>query len=329
MITLTTTLLTGPYDWTPADLPQEEFDARIAAMRLAMCDAGADTLVVHGNSQEHGALAWATNFTPKLGPAFLVLPAQGAPCLLFSGGGGMAESAARLTWVADVRAIASLRRDVATALGTPSRVALAGLSAMSQASFTAFDNFFYCDLDPAINALRRRKSPREQALIAEAAVVLRQTAAMLHAAHAAGQGMRTASLTAEQAAYRAGAQDVCVLASHCRFGPPLALDDAPDVPIPQALAWLAVRRRGYWACADLTLGPSSALPDARAGLRHALTAPRGTLIGTALDEGASGTVEPGDALVLRVQHQVDDDRAILSALLLADGNRVVWPEDIS
>jgi hypothetical protein len=329
MMTLTTTLLTGPYDWHPSDLPREEFQARITALRVAMHDAGADMLVVHGNSQEHGALAWATNFTPKLGPAFLALPAQGPPILLFSGGAGMASSAARLTWVADVRAISALRRDLPQALGTPSRVALAGLPAMSQASFTALANLPWCDLDPAIDALRRRKSPRDQELIADSAAVLRQAASALQAAHAAGQGIRAASLTAEQAAYRAGAQDVRVLASHRRLGPPLALDDAPDLPVPQALAWLAVRRRGYWACADLTLGPSAALPGARAALRQALTAPSGTLIGTAPDEGPSGTVQPGDALVLRVQHQENDDRAVLSALLLADGNRVLWPEDMA
>jgi hypothetical protein len=327
MMSLTTNLLTGPYDWDATTLPLAEADSRIAPLRAAMQAAGADALVVHGNSIDHGALAWASHFTPKLGPAFFVLPAQGAPTLLFSGGGGMAESAEKLTWVPDVKAIGALRRDLSTALGTPARIALGGTAMLSQASFAALDARDWCDLDPAIDALRRRKSTAEQHLIADAAAVLAQVAKALRTAHEAGQTMRAAGLAAEQAAYHAGAQDVRVLASHRRFGPPL--DELPAAQVPQALAWIAVRRRGYWACADLTLGPSAALEGAHAALRAALQAPSGQLIGTAPDEGPSGPLQVGDAVVLRVRHQVGQDHAALSALLLADGDRVLWPSDIT
>ena len=74
-------------------------------MREVMARRGVTHAVVHGNGFDHGALAWLTHFTPKLGPAYALVPATGPLRLLFAGGPGMKPSAQRLTWVEDVRAL--------------------------------------------------------------------------------------------------------------------------------------------------------------------------------------------------------------------------------
>ena len=182
----TTTLLTGPYDWDEADIPRAEYVARLAALRAA---AAPHTLLLHGNSQEFGALAWATGFVPKLGPAICVIPQSGEPTILFSGGGGMVASAQLLTWVGLVRAITGLPRDLAALLEGQERVALGGGAAMAAQARAAIGPAII-DLDPAIDALRRRKSPLEQALLRRAAGLLDPAIAALRDAVAAGQGMR-------------------------------------------------------------------------------------------------------------------------------------------
>ena len=87
-----TALLTGPYDWNPELLPLAEFDARLAAARSVLAQREATALLVHGNTVEHGALAYLTGFVPKLGPAFALLSRDGPIRVLASGGPGMMRS---------------------------------------------------------------------------------------------------------------------------------------------------------------------------------------------------------------------------------------------
>ena len=97
MLTMNPTLLIGPADWDPARLPQEEFDARIAALwRANPSAAGA---IVYGDRANHAELAYLTNFTPKLEAALALIPRQGAPQLLVGGGANMLPAAKPLTFV--------------------------------------------------------------------------------------------------------------------------------------------------------------------------------------------------------------------------------------
>src|ERR1700760_1496837 len=96
-------LLTGAYDWDPTLLPVAEFEARLASVRKLMHTRTASALIVHGNSVEHGALAYLTNFVPKLGPAFALVSPNAPLRLLASGAPAMLSASHRLTWVEDVR----------------------------------------------------------------------------------------------------------------------------------------------------------------------------------------------------------------------------------
>src|ERR1700693_1098812 len=112
-----TALLTGPYDWDPALLPLAEFEARLNAVRRVLAERRASALLVHGDSVEHGALAYLTGFVPKLGPAFALVPRDGPIRILASGGPGMIGSAKLLTWVEDVRPLGNLRNALGEWLG--------------------------------------------------------------------------------------------------------------------------------------------------------------------------------------------------------------------
>jgi len=275
-----TALLTGPYDWDPALLPLAEFEARLAAVRRVLAESGADALLVHGYSVEHGALAYLTGFVPKLGPAFALVPRDGPIRILASGGPGMMRSAKLLTWVEDVRPLSNLRNALGEWLGEMDRdgqavVALWGGNSMAHRPFAAvaaaiqpLGKMF--ELDDPLDALRRRKSPREVELLREACRILAAACDALERAVKEGSGARSAALAAEHAAYSNGAQDVRILASARNGGPPLPFDGPGDIRLAPLLACLAVRFAGYWAEGLVTV--SAAQGGALVRAEAALTA---------------------------------------------------------
>src|ERR1700685_3220571 len=105
-------LLTGAYDWNSSILPIAEFETRLAAVRSALAGHAASALIVHGNSAEYGALAYLTNFVPKLGPAFALVSPNAPVRLLVSGSPTMLSAAQRLTWIEDVRPIGDLKQSL-------------------------------------------------------------------------------------------------------------------------------------------------------------------------------------------------------------------------
>lgn len=273
-----TALLVGPYDWDRDLLPLAEFEARLAAVRGVLADSGAAGLLIHGHSIEHGALAYLTGFTPKLGPAFALVPRDGPLRILASGGAGMMSSAKRLTWVEDVRSISNLRSAVSEWLaqlrgGGPMVLGLWGSNGMAQRPYQAVSAAIQpfgqmIELDGALDALRTRKSARELGLLRQACRVLRAARNAFERARKGGAEARSAALAAERAAYESGAQDVRILAGARDGGPPLALGAVADIRVAPLLACLAVRFAGYWAEGLATFGatPGGALAHAEAAL---------------------------------------------------------------
>jgi len=259
-----TALLTGPYDWDPALLPLAEFEARLAAVRRGLAECGATSLLVHGHSIEHGALAYLTGFVPKLGPAFALVPREGAIRILVSGGAGMIGSAKLLTWVEDVRPLGNLRNTISEWLRETVRdgravLALGGGKIMAQRPYSAVASAIQpsgktIDMDDRLDTLRRRKSPRELELLREACRILDIACSALERAAADGSNARSAALAAERAAFDAGAQDVRILASARNGGPPLPFDGPSGIRVSPLLACLGVRFAGYWAEGLVTIG---------------------------------------------------------------------------
>ena len=263
-------LPTGPYDWHPTDIPREVFEARLAALRETMRAEGLTHAVVYGNTFDHAALLWFANMTPKLGPALMLVAAQGSPRLLFSGGPGMKPSAERLTWIGDVAALRGLGRDLSAWLGDAAvaRVGIVAPEAILQGDWEALRAAAGGDLVPLDPALE----PPAEALAA-ACDLLQSVSDRAFSAAREGEDLHTLVLDAERIAYAGGAQDVRWRVARRPWGQPTTLPDGPlemrgCVPVA-----LAVRRAGLWAFGDFVLGDIAAVADeVRAALLNAAEA---------------------------------------------------------
>jgi Xaa-Pro aminopeptidase len=290
---LETTLLTGPYDWDETLIPRSEYDSRIAAVRQILRKHDLAGLIVGGTSPEHGALGYATGFVPKLGPALAFIPRDGELRLAFSGGGAMVNSAERLTFIADVRAMRDAEQEIAAWLrdGGGTRFGLWGNDAIPNDVRGAFDRAAPAPiivLDNELDALRRRKTACEIALIRRACEILNIVMRELRDATTNGKGVRTAALAAERAGYAADAEDIRILLSRRDGGMPEPLIGTDDPRPNPLLACIAVRFAGYWAegLAMIATRETPAHAAAEAALSAVLREVRPGVVATALSQAA-------------------------------------------
>ena len=137
-------LPTGPYDWRPIEAPRAIFEQRVALLRGIMAARGISHGVVHGNCFDHASLLWLAHFTPKLGPAWLLVGPGESLRMVFAGGPGMKSSAQALTWVSDVAALRGIEKDMQawlaqSPLGASARVGLVAGRAMLRGDWLAVE----------------------------------------------------------------------------------------------------------------------------------------------------------------------------------------------
>lgn len=289
-------LLTGPYDWEQKILPLYEFESRLQNIQRALANREASALIVHGNSSEYGALAYLTNFVPKLGPAFALIPQTGPVRLLVSGASTMLPAAKRLTWVEDVRPIGDLKASIGAWLSevcaeTNPAIGLWGHSSLALRPSTAIKSAIeprgkILDVSTQLEALRLRKSVLEVELSRRSCGILQESVSELTRAFRSGSGAHSTALVGEHAAYQSGAQDARVYISARPGGRPLFIDSADDRNLDPLLAYVAVRSAGYWSEGFVTFSrsPSAALTHAKNGLTAMLKSARD---GVTFDELAS------------------------------------------
>ena len=276
---LESTLLTGPYDWDERVLPRSEYEGRLEHVRAAMAQAGATALAVHGHPGNYGALAYLTGFTSKLGATLALVPHEGPLHILAPGTPKMMDIAKRLTWVEDVRPLGNVPKFVTEFVGDGNTLATWAFGALPQGLYASIAKAMapraLLSLDQTLDAVRRRKSPRELALMRGAARLLAVATDTFAANVRAGTGVRSAALAAERAAIAAGAQDARAMASLSPGGVPLPLDAASDERVlDPANAGIAVQNHGYWASGYVTFAgrPGPAQARAREALAAALAA---------------------------------------------------------
>ena len=259
-------LPTGPYDWRPDEAPRAIFEQRVALLRGIMAARGISHCVVHGNCFDHASLLWLAHFTPKLGPAYLLVGPGDSLRMLFAGGPGMKPSAQALTWIADVAALRGIEKDVQawlaqSPLGASVRVGLVAGRAMMRGDWLAVERAVQGPiwvLDEALDGPRDASEREDPSALEASIAVLRQAAQALFTAAADGGSQRDAVLTMERAAYGAGAQDVRIRMARRLWGAPVTLADddiAITGPMPVVLA---VRSAGRWSWGRFVVGP---LPD--------------------------------------------------------------------
>ena len=343
---LESTLLTGPYDWEERVLPRSEYEPRLERARAAMAQAGATMLAVYGHPGNYGALAYLTNFTAKVGPAMALVPREGPLRILASGTLKMMDTAKLLTWVEDVRPLGNAPKTVAEFVGDGHTLATWGFGAAPQAVYGGIAKAMapraLLPLDETLDAVRRRKSPRELELIRGAAGMLAKAADTFTTRVRAGAGVRSAALAAERAAIAAGAQDARVMASLSPGGVPLPLDAVGDERVlDPANAGIAVQNHGYWASGYVSVArkpgaaqawAQEALAAALAGARPGARLPDGVgvnAIGLSLDEGPGVPLDAGAVYAVTSHTTEGAETAYASALIAVTdkGRDVLWQNE--
>jgi Xaa-Pro aminopeptidase len=302
MQALQTTLLTGPYDWDPALLPQSEYAERLARVRAAF--GPADALIVHGYSGDYGALAYLTGFVPKLDRTVALVPRQGALRVLTMGTDLMLPWAKRLTWVEEVGLLANIAGILgewlpAQGLGRDATLGVWGAASIPRVLYAGIERAVepggrIVDMDAPLDAIRLRKTPRERQMLQRSCAILDAAAASFRTAVRAGAGSRTAALAAERTAYAEGAQEARVAASLSAGGAPLPLDGARDDRLDPLLATIAVQFAGYWAEGSVTVAarPGAAGTRAATALAAVLRGARVGATGAALYRAAVQQLAP-------------------------------------
>ena len=253
-------LPTGPYDWHVEQVSRATYEARVASVRAIMADRGVTHAVVHGNILDHAALLWLTHFTPKLGPAYALVPPSGALRVLFSGGPGMQPSAQRLTWVEDVVALKGVEGDVEKwlaemASGAGTRLGLVEAAAMLRGNWHAVRKAgggTVIELDEAVDAARKLPAAHDKRWY-EASQIVAKARGRLQALARPGADLRAAVIEMERAAYAVGAQDIRVRMSRRTDGPPTTLPDEPTPLTGPVEIALALRYEGLWVHSTIPL----------------------------------------------------------------------------
>ena len=256
-------LPTGPYDWRPDETPRAVFEQRVARRRGIMAARGISHCVVHGNCFDHASLLWLAHFTPKLGPAYLLVGPGDSLRMLFAGGPGMKPSAQALTWIADVAALRGIGKDdeawlAQNPLGADARVGLVTGRAMLRGDWLAVERAAQGRievLDEAVDGPRDASEQNDHAALDASIAVLREAAQTLFTAAAQGGSKRDAVLTMERAAYGAGAQDMRIRMARRIWGAPVTLSDDDIAITGPTPVVLAVRSAGRWSWGRFVVGP--------------------------------------------------------------------------
>ena len=270
MLTMHPTMLVGPYDWDPERIPKEEFTDRIEAFWDRVSEARFSTAIVYGDSRNHAELAYLSHFTPKLGPALMLIPRNGEPTLLVSGAPNMLPAARRLTWIEKTQPLGDARQTIsqwlnesAAAGATASHpgVVLIGGNSMRSALYRPLSETFgpenpLVDESSSLRKLMQYKRPRELAIIREACGMLSAATKALADAKSSGANTTVAMLEAERVAYQLGSQDVRTLFSLDGGRTLRPFEEPSDVAVDPLQAYIAVRHAGYWVEGFIALAPS-------------------------------------------------------------------------
>jgi Xaa-Pro aminopeptidase len=249
----------GCSTWDPQKLPQEEFQARLDAVRKEMARQALDVLVIYGDNFSFADLCYLTNYFPKVRGGIAVVPRDGAMALLLNIGSRDVPFAKTLTWVEDVRASNQVGADGAKLLKEKgfekAKIGLADSgkgfplpqleemkAALAAASWQGCDGM--------IAPLRLIKTARELEAMREAGRLLNEVCAGAWDFINPGRKEYEVVADIDRLARDKGAEDLRILAGEKRLNPP---------SFKQAAAlgrhwtvYLAVQHERYWAEAGRT-----------------------------------------------------------------------------
>ena len=321
MRTMQPSVTIGSYTWAQDRLPSDEFELRLADLRAAMEQKTWPAVLVYGDVRDHAALAYLSNFIPRVRWGMALLPRSGDPRLLCAMSTRDLPAMRGLTWIADVRSgmgpewvkafdpwFAQLKAEQPLELGT------LGFDLMAPVLREAVrrslgEHFTLRRADDVLAVPPERKRPRELTMLRASCKLLETTARAFVDSWRNSREPETAALDAERLARSLAAQDVRTLVS---------LDGGRTL-IPYAgrfektagplVGYLAVKLAGYWADLFITADetPTAAAHHAAAALDALIAAVKpgaraGELFATATEALAPYSLHP--ALGASVGHGI-------------------------
>ena len=303
MHTVHPSIIIGSYGWDEDRLPRDEFQLRRAELDGVMDARGWKAMLIFGDAAEHRALAYYTNFVPRLRWGMALIPREGEPLLLCSMSSRDMPAMRLMTWIPDVRSGWEWQRNFDPWLarfGAEGSVDIGtiGLDVMTLALFGQLERslgnrFRLHDADfvlPDDRALR----PREVSLLRQSCVLASGAAAAMAEAWRAGQGNEQAALAAERKARLAAAQDVRTLISPDGGRTLVPFSGALGRRTDPFLGYIVVKSMGFWAELFVSASgrPRASLDHAKAGLDAALAAMRPGAVASAIHAKAAAALAP-------------------------------------
>jgi Xaa-Pro aminopeptidase len=275
MQTMQPSIMLGSYVWAQDRLPQDEFVVRLNALRAVMAQNSWSGVLVYGDAREHAALAYLSNFIPRIRWGLALLPRSGDARLLCAMGTRDLPAMRTMTWIADVQSgwgpewvkafdpwLGRLQGEPTMALGTVGFDLMAPV--LHQSLRRSLGNRFVLQGADAIAAIPPgRKRPRELTMIRASCTVL-QAAAKAFAESCRDTGEpETAALEAERVARSLAAQDIRTMVS-LDGGRTLVPYQGRFEKMPgPSIGYLAVKVAGYWADMFVSIGDRSTAAAAR------------------------------------------------------------------
>jgi Xaa-Pro aminopeptidase len=275
MQTMQPSVTLGSYTWAQDRLPIDEFTLRLEDLHAAMDQNGWKAVLAYGDVREHAALAFLSNFIPRVRWAVALLPRNGEPRLVCAMSTRDLPAMRSLTWIADGRSgmgpewtksfdpwFEQFKSEGAVNLGT------LGFDFMAPVLFQSVrrslgERFVLQKADDILRLDSRPKRPRELTMIRASCKVLDAATKTFAESWRKNPAPETAALDAERAARSLAAQDVRALISldgGRTLVPYQGLFEKKAGPL---IGYIAVKVAGYWADAFITVNNGDAGPAAR------------------------------------------------------------------
>jgi Xaa-Pro aminopeptidase len=279
MQTMHPCIMLGSYILDRDRLPEDEFRIRMEPVYRLMEERSLDALLVYGDAREHGALAYLSNFIPRMRWAMAMFPRNGDPRLLCSVSSRDIPAMRTMTWIGDVYSgwewtwfdewIAKLQVG-----NEPANLGTVEFGRMAPTLFRnverSLGNRFRLIEQPDIVAAKDGlKRPRELSLLRSSCDLTGKAAAQFGEAWLASHNPERAALAGERAARMAAAQDVRTLVSFDNGVTLAPYRGTFDAQTKILAGYVAVKFAGYWSDAFVSAG---AHPDENATVTRAIHA---------------------------------------------------------
>jgi Xaa-Pro aminopeptidase len=275
MRTMQPSVTLGSYTWAQDRLPFDEFTLRLENLYAAMDQNGWKAMLVYGDVREHAALAFLSNFIPRVRWGMALLPRSGDARLVCAMSTRDLPAMRGLTWIADARSgmgpewtksfdpwFEQFKSESSIKLGT------LGFDFMAPVLFQSVrkslgERFALQRADDILRLASLPKRPRELTMIRATCKVLNAAAKAFAESWRKNRAPETAALDAERVARSLAAQDVRTLISLDGGRTLVPYQGLFEQKAGSLVGYIAVKVAGYWADMFITVNDGDAGPAAR------------------------------------------------------------------